>query len=76
MTKDEINGWLIHPVTEKHIDRLKEAKEEIKENWARGDYTTESIEGTIQKNSEALGSVGMIDQILIDLEDMEADDEL
>ena len=76
MTKDEISGWLLHPVTEAHINRLKEAKEEIKEYWASGGYTTESIEGTIQKNAEAIGSIRQIEEILIDVENMEFADEL
>lgn len=73
---DEVKGWMHHPVTEAHLKRLKEAQEEIKESWANGVYTTESIEGTAQKNAEAIGAYRQIDQILIDIEEMEVGDEL
>jgi hypothetical protein len=75
MNKEVIGGWLMHPVTEKHIKRLIEAKEDIKENWANGAYTAESMEGTAQLNAEAVGAIRQIDQILIDIDNMEVEDD-
>lgn len=44
--------------------------EEAKEEWARGIYTAERSDATVQLNAEALGRVGALMQII----DIEYDD--
>lgn len=41
----------------KILEELYTMQADIKENWARGTYTHQTVEGTIQANSEALGYI-------------------
>ncbi|MBU6264865.1 MAG: hypothetical protein KGM14_01555 [Actinomycetales bacterium] len=43
---------------------LREARQSTLEAWARGNFTHESVDATVQKNAEAIGGLGVLDQTL------------
>lgn len=64
LQKVEYEDWLTHPVTKEFFQLLKAKREDIKERWAMGAFTDETLDGTKQLNAEAIGWVYMLDQIL------------
>ena len=69
-TQEEIKGWLNQNVTQFYKSKLEQAIEDIKDNWANGDFTGVTQEETIQKNSEAIGKVQQTAEILLMLDEM------
>jgi len=53
---------------------LIERLEDLKDNWVNGDFTGESVEETIQKNSEALGKAQAYADVILSLEEMTEDE--
>lgn len=53
--RSERQAWLQHPCTRAFIHTMQGDVVDILEGWGNGNYTTESVEGTMQLNSEALG---------------------
>jgi len=51
-------------------NKIQEAIDLHTEAWANGDFTTESIEGTIQLNSKALGKIDAYSEILFIIADI------
>jgi hypothetical protein len=74
-TAEEVRGWLGMGVGKYHKAQLIEKLEDLKENWANGDYTGSTTEETIQLNSEALGKVQAYADIILTLEEMTEDEE-
>ena len=70
MVEQEFLEWKRHPVTERFFLYLKDKRTAILEAWASGEFTTEHVAGTAQKNAEALGTLQAITGIL----NLEADD--
>jgi hypothetical protein len=64
LNHDEYNDWLQHPVTEKYREYLRKLRVDIMENWASGQYTAESAEGTAQKNAVGLGQLQLVEDLL------------
>lgn len=58
------NEWLAHPVTVRFRHLLQEQLEEIKRQWSRGAYTTESIEGSAMRTANALGQCEVLETLL------------
>ena len=56
-TAEEAKGWLGQGVGKYHTARLREKIAELQDDWSNGIFTGESVEETIQLNSEALGKV-------------------
>lgn len=56
--------WLENPCTRALLSYLELGELEIADTWATSAYTHESAEGTVQKNSEALGAIGNMRDIL------------
>ena len=54
-SKEERLAWLQHPCTRSLLNTLRGDIVDMLEAWSSGNYTTETSEGTIQLNSEALG---------------------
>lgn len=53
---------------------LKEAEyESLKEEWAQGDFTKESVEATIQINAKKLGQTEELWSLLRDIESLGED---
>lgn len=65
ITQEEYNHWSQDPTTNLYRKFLTKLRNDIKEGWASGIYTTEHKEGTLQLNSEQLGKVRLL-QYLID----------
>lgn len=63
-SEQELKEWAQLPVTREFRDKLKLDRAELMEAWARGQFTNITADGTIQKNSEAIGQVIAIDQIV------------
>ena len=74
-TAEEARGWLGMGVGKYHKAQIVERLEDLKDNWVNGDYTGETVEATIQLNSEALGKAQAYADILLILEEMTEDDE-
>lgn len=64
MTDQEYKEWRSHPVTQEVLNHLSNQRQDLLEAWAEGVYTKESMEGTVQLNSEALGKVKAISYML------------
>ena len=65
----EVNEWKQNKVTKYLVETINADLELIKEVWTSGGYTTESQSGTIQLNSQALGSITAIRNVLDLIED-------
>jgi hypothetical protein len=64
MVKAEWDEWKSHPVTQDFFKAMRNRKDELLEDWVRGSYTTESVDGTAQRNALALGRVHMLTDLL------------
>lgn len=62
--RQEVTEWKQHKVTKYLIESLERDVSEIQETWAAAAYTTEMESGTIQLNSQALGSIKAIREML------------
>ena len=69
-TPEQARGWLNQRTGKYYKAFLIEEMEDIKDNWASGMYTGQNIEETIQLNSEAIGRVQQIAEILLKLDEM------
>ena len=58
------NEWLAHPVTVRFRHLLQEQLEEIKTQWSRGAYTSESLEKSAMLNANMLGQCEVIELLL------------
>ena len=67
--QEEVVQWCKHPITLSLMQSLYGDMAGYFEGWSNGEYTGESAEATVQKNSKALGSVAAIEAILIWIED-------
>jgi len=63
------------PTTKEWLKKLETYKEEIKNEWALGALTADTLDKTIQLNSEAIGKISVIDEIVIELEGIGEEDE-
>ena len=64
ITQEEWEAWVNNPVTQEYHKALQQMLLDHKESWAQGDYTRSTLEETIQVNSEALGSVSILTQLI------------
>jgi len=67
--KEEVVQWCGHPITKALLYSLYGDMAGHFESWANGDFTGETNDETIQKNSKALGSVAAVESILSWVED-------
>lgn len=74
-TPEEWRGWLDQSVGKAFKVMLEDSVQDLKDSWASGDFTGEDTEATIQLNSEALGKVQQIAEILLTLEEKQKDEE-
>ncbi len=65
--------WATSPETKAFQEKLKEDRQLILEAWARGNFTSKSLEETCQKNSEHIGMVSAIDEIIAWIDEQKAD---
>ncbi len=72
---EECRGWQEQTVGKYFKAQLFERLEDLKDGWVNGDYTGESIEETIQKNSEALGKAQAIAETILTLDEMKIEEE-
>jgi hypothetical protein len=72
---EEVRGWLSLPAGKYYKAQLIEKLEDLKDGWVSGQYTGNSIEETVQLNSEALGKAGAIAEELLTLEELSTDEE-
>lgn len=64
MVKDDWDEWLLHPVTVEFRKAMKHIREDIKEQMANGNYSTETVDGTAQLYAEAVGKAMQLDDLL------------
>lgn len=67
----EAEQWFHHPLTRELVDEVKQARQLIVDKWTAGQYTTETAEGTSQKNAQALGNIEMADEVVQWVEDIQ-----
>lgn len=72
---EEFRGWLSQSVGKYYKDMLMEMMEELRDGWVNDDYNRESEAQTRRLNSEALGKAKMLAEILVQLEELSADEE-
>jgi hypothetical protein len=69
--REQIERWLNDHVTEYVMETyFVQARQDIMEQWANGDFTGESSEATAQLNAKALGQVDQIDQTILSISDL------
>jgi hypothetical protein len=73
---EQVRGWLGQETGRYFKSLLNEKIEELKELWINGTYTDESIEKTIQRNSEAVGMGQAYADVLLTLDEMCIDEEV
>ena len=61
------NEWLAHPVTVRLNRYLRQQRQELMEQWAQGNFTSDRGEATLQLNANAIGQCEVLSSI-IDLE--------
>ena len=64
MVKEEWDEWLQHPVTIEFRKAMQTRLDELKNDWANGGYTTETVDGTAQLNARSLGKAQMLSDLL------------
>lgn len=64
ITLDEWKEWKLHPVTIEFFSSVKARIEDKKDQWANGNFTEETIDGTSQRNAEAIGAVVALSDLL------------
>ena len=75
-TAEEFRGWLDQSVGKYFKADLEESMYALMENWANGYYNNpENSEETLLRNSEALGKVQQIAEILSILEENSSEEE-
>lgn len=72
ITDRDRKEWAHHPVTLEYLSTLKEARHDRLEAWAKGNYTHETQGGTIQVNAQAIGEVGVLTQLVDQIEELKA----
>lgn len=56
--------WFEMPETKALIKDLETRIQDIKDQWAEGNFTRDTVDGTSQKNAEAIGFIsGIVDAI-------------
>ena len=60
ITLEEWTEWKLQPVTVEFFKAIENRVEGIKDDWANGHFTVESVEGTKQLNAKALGNVEIL----------------
>lgn len=60
--------WYFHPVTQQHLQRLRDAKQALLEQWGMHNFISESGEQTLQMNAKALGEVYMLTEMIETIE--------
>ena len=73
-TPEQARGWLNQRVGKYHKAQLIERLEDLKDAWVNGDFTGESVEETVQRNSEALGKAQAYADVILTLEEMCTDE--
>ena len=73
-TPEQARGWLNQRTGKYHKAQLIERLEDLKDGWVNGDFTGESVEETIQRNSEALGKAQAYADVILTLEEMTEDE--
>lgn len=69
--REQIERWFNDHVTEYVMETyFVQARQDIMEQWANGDFTGESSEATAQLNAKALGQVDQIDQTIMSISDL------
>ena len=75
LTEEVWADWLQHPVTEAlRKEILLPRLQELHRKWEAGDFTAESMEGTMQLNASAVGAAGVLRFLLeMDLEQLKGE---
>lgn len=75
-TPEEVRGWLDQSSGKYFKQEVIIKKiDELKDDWASGAFTGENNEQTIQLNSEALGKVQQLYDLLLTLDEMCTDEQ-
>lgn len=62
--KEVREQWFQNPMTKYIIQTLNQGITDYKDAWMEGCFTHETAEGTVQKNSEALGKCQGIEECI------------
>jgi hypothetical protein len=72
---EEARGWLNQSAGKYFMHTLRVKLEDLKDDWANGAFTRDHVEASYQLNSEALGKVQQLADIILTLEEMTIDEE-
>lgn len=68
MTVKDWEEWYQHPVTQAHLQNLRESRQETMEAWADEAYVGETGERTLQSNAKALGGLQLLSHVIQSIE--------
>jgi len=63
-TEEEYLEWLSNPVTQVYRLYLRAYREALKEQWARGQFSETTIEGTALADAAVRGEVASLDRLM------------
>lgn len=64
VSKEDIDAWLTHPVTRAFAARIRTAREELKDSWARGDFIDDTEFKTAVKGAAASQHCKVLETLL------------
>lgn len=62
--RSEVETWLKHPCTQALRYALMGDFMGLYDSWGNGEFTKESVDGTVQSNAKALGQVQAIESMV------------
>jgi hypothetical protein len=70
---EDFLGWLRNPITQAFLQGLDADRLMLMELWAKKRFVGENADQSLFLNAEALAKVATIDEILLNLEESEAE---
>lgn len=64
LSATEVRDWLGHPVSKVFLTALRQERESVMEAWAAGVFTEQTVDGSAQLNSRALGEVQILHELV------------
>ena len=64
LEKEQLEAWLVEPATQAVLMALARRRDELKEEWAAGAFTRDTIEANALLNAAKIGEVNTLVDIL------------
>ena len=64
LTQEKYDDWLAHPVTVALNHFLRREAENLRQQWSRGNFTSDTADKTALLNANAIGQAEVVDRLL------------